>query len=165
MSNVTNSTTLIISNEMLRPSADKKAEHSQRSTSFAETLSNATNKMAEIPYVRSARATELSAWIMDDATNDPERAKVWAQLLAYTSLDQPLISSANEPFMRLSATGEVYTKKMQDYYNQIRQENQGGLSKLYESEIAKGAPAVDILKKIYAYNDALPDQFKRISDW
>ncbi|MEA9978054.1 hypothetical protein QN415_21980 [Pseudomonas sp. 5S4] len=164
MSNVTNSTTLIISNEMLRPSADKKAENSQRSISFAETLSNATNKMAEIPYVRSARATEVRDWIMSDANNDSERAGMWAQLYGCDSLDGPLIDVSDEPIIRLSATGEVYTKKMQTYYEQVRQNKQPGLAELYRSEIAKNTPAIEVLKKVFAYYDALPNEFKRMAD-
>jgi hypothetical protein len=165
MSNVTNSTAVITSNEMLRPSADKKTEDSRQATSFAEMLSNATNKTAEIPYVRSAKATELRDWIMDDATKDPERAEMWAQLYAYDSFDGPLIDCTDFWAVKLSATGEFYTKKMQSYYEKVGQKMQGGVSALYESGIAKGTPAIEILKDIFAYNDRMPDEFKRIADW
>jgi hypothetical protein len=164
MSNMTTSTAVIISNEMLRPTGDKKAEESRQATSFAEILSNATNKTVEIPYVRSAKATELRAWIMDDATRDPERAAMWAQAYGCDSLDGPLIDLSEETIIKLSATGEVYTKKMQEYYEQVRQEQHGGLSQLYKSEIAKGTAAIDVLNKVFAYYDALPNEFKRMAD-
>lgn len=42
---------------------------------------------------------------------------------------------------------------------------QADRSALYGSEIAKGTPAVNILEKVFAYNDALPEEFRRIADW
>lgn len=165
MSNMTTSTAVIISNEMLRPTGDKKAEESRQATSFAEILSNATNKTVETPYVRSAKATELRAWIMDESTKYPDKAEMWAHICAHHSFDEPLLDMSSCPAMRLSASGEIYTAKMRNYYDQVRQEKQGGLKQLYESEKDKGSSSQEILKKIFAYNDALPNEFKRIGDW
>jgi len=116
-------------------------------------------------YTRSAKATEVREWVLDTAAKDPEKAEMWAELYAYHSLDGPLIDITDDPIVRLSATGEIYTKEMQSYYGKVRQAMQGDLSALYESEIAKGTPALNVLKKVFAYNDALPEEFRRISDW
>jgi hypothetical protein len=116
-------------------------------------------------YTRSAKVTEVREWVLKTAAEDPEKAEMWAHLYAYNSLSGPLLDTTDLPILRLSATGEIYTKGMQSYYGQVWQAMQGDRSVLYESEIAKGTPAVTILEKVFAYNDALPEEFRRIADW
>ncbi|MDB6143034.1 MAG: hypothetical protein JWP80_2078 [Pseudomonas sp.] len=137
--------------------------------SFAQVLKQQTPSTYPPPetgtYTRSAKATEVREWVLDTAAKDPEKAQMWANLYAYNSFDGPLLDCSELPIMRLSATGEIYTPEMRSYYGRVSLAMQAGLSALYESEIAKGTPAVKILDKIFAYNDALPKEFRRISDW
>jgi hypothetical protein len=116
-------------------------------------------------YTRSAKATEAREWVLDTAAKDPEKAKMWTELYAYNSLNGPRIDATDQPILRIAATGEVYTDRMRSYYGKVRQAMQAGRSELYESEIAKCTPHVEILHKIFAYNDALPEEFRRIADW
>lgn len=116
-------------------------------------------------YTRSAKATEVRDWVLDTAAKDPEKAEMWAHLYAYNSLSGPLIDITDDPVVRLAATGEIYTSEMQSYYGKVRLAMQGDRSALYESELAKGTPPVKILEKIFAYNDTLPEEFRRIADW
>lgn len=137
--------------------------------SFAQVLKQQTTSIYPPPetgtYVRSAKATEQREWVLDTAAKDPEKAKMWTELYAYNSLNGPRIDATDQPILRIAATGEVYTDRMRSYYGQVRQAMQAGRSELYESEIAKCTPHVEILHKIFAYNDTLPEEFRRIADW
>jgi hypothetical protein len=116
-------------------------------------------------YTRSAKATEVREWVLDTAAKDPEKAEMWAHLYAYNSLNGPLLDCSDLPIMRLAATGEIYNQEMQSYYGRVRLAMQRDRSALYESEIGKGTPHAKILEKVFAYNDTLPEEFRRIADW
>lgn len=137
--------------------------------SFAQVLKQQTPSTYPPPetgtYTRSAKATEVREWVLDTAAKDPEKAEMWAHLYAYNSLEGPTLDSNYLPLLVMSATGEIYTPEMQNYYGRVRMAMQGDRTALYESEIAKGTPHVQILKMVFAYNDALPEEFRRISDW
>ena len=132
---------------------------------FADTLKGVTDSAPNTPPIRSAKATERYEWLMQEAKADPDKASDLANLYAYDSLDGPLLDTTDLPIVRLSTTGEIYTPQMRLYYSQVRNAMQGERSALYESELAKGTPAVQILDKLLAYNDSLPAEFRRIADW
>ncbi|MGV8919813.1 MAG: hypothetical protein ACOH2R_18750 [Pseudomonas sp.] len=138
---------------------------SEFGTSFAETLKRVTTDNSTTEPVRSPRTAERYERLMQAAKADPEKADMLSHLYAYDSLDGPLVDITDFPIIRLSATGEIYTPEMQLYYSQVRNAMQGDRSAIYESEMAKGTPTVQILDKVLAYNDSLPAEFRRIADW
>ncbi|MGV8919814.1 MAG: hypothetical protein ACOH2R_18755 [Pseudomonas sp.] len=133
--------------------------------SFAETLKGVTTDNSTTEPARSARTAERYEWLMQAANADPEKADMLAHLYAYNSLDGPLLDATDLPILRLKATGEIYTSEMRHYYSQVRNAMQVDRSALYESEMAKGTPTVQILDKVLAYNDTLPAEFRRIAEW
>ncbi|WP_397449751.1 hypothetical protein [Pseudomonas sp. NA-150] len=146
-------------------SAVSASQNSNPGKTFADTLKGVTADNFSKPYVRSAKATEVHEWVLGEAKADPEKADMFAQSYAYDSLDSPLMDCSELPIMRIASTGEIYTGEIHSYYSQVRNEMQVGRSALYQAEIAKGTPGINILEKIFAYNDALPDEFKRLGDW
>lgn len=150
----------------ISPPANSQTLNAPSFTQVMKTLAPASSTPCETgTYTRSAKVTEVREWVLKTAAEDPEKAEMWAHLYAYNSLSGPLVDATDLPILRLSATGEIYTKGMQSYYGQVWQAMQGDRSVLYESEIAKGTPAVKILEKVFAYNDALPEEFRRIAHW
>jgi hypothetical protein len=149
--------------------ANLGAAQNQNTLNFSQVMktlapdSSAPTETAK--YTRSAKATEVREWVLKEAAADPAKAEMWAHLYAYNSLNGPLEDITDLPIVRLSTTGEIYTQEMQTYYAQVRNAMQGDRSALYESEMAKSTPAIKILEKIFAYNDELPEEFKRLADW
>ena len=146
-------------------SAANPTHNNEFGKTFAETLKGVTADVSHTPPIRSAKATERYEWLMQEAKADPDKASDLANLYAYDSLDGPLLDSTDMPILRLSTTGEIYTPQMRLYYSQVRNAMQGERSALYESELAKGTPAIQILDKLLTYNDSLPAEFRRIADW
>lgn len=164
MSNIT-STSVITSNEMLRPSSKKeKPEKTEQEQRFCDALAEANNMTVAVPYVRSRSAITIRGNILECATNDPEWAKRAAHSHAHSTPGGPPIGMADLPVMKLWATGELYTDKMRRYFEPLEENLQREMSALYTSEIAKGTPPLEILKQMLAQEDAMPDEFKRMAD-
>ncbi|OCR25079.1 hypothetical protein AFK24_10810 [Pseudomonas syringae] len=80
-------------------------------------------------------------------------------------IDTPMLYVGDWPIIRIAATGEIFTPEKEAYFKQIADLYHEGRVKLYENEFAKGTPLSEILKKIFEYNDTLPDEFRKMSGW
>jgi hypothetical protein len=157
---------LSASQSMSEAKTSSANSRSSNALSFAQIFEQQTYTPAETgTYTRSAKATEVREWMLDTAAKDPEKAKMWAHLVAYDPIEGPTLKNTDSPISRVSATGEIYTPAMERYCIKVWNAMQAGRSALYQSEVAKGTPDAQILEKVFAYHDTYPVGYRRLLDW
>jgi hypothetical protein len=133
--------------------------------SFATTLNKLTATEPAPPATRNTKTTELYDWLIEEGTLDPEWAETSAYLYGCEYIDSPLIYIGDWPIIRIAATGEILTPEKEAYFKKVSDLYHGGRVDLYESELAKGTPALEIIKKIFDYNDTLPEGYRKMRGW
>lgn len=132
-------------------------------------ITNAPKNMAPTdpvsPSIRSTKTNELYDWLIEVGTLEPEWAETWAYLYGCEYIDSPLIYIGDWPIERIAATGEIVTQEKLDYFKKVSDLYHGGRVNLYETELAKGTPPLDIIKKIFDYNDTLPAEYRKMNGW
>ena len=73
--------------------------------------------------------------------------------------------SISNPPLRYWASKEVVTPESIKYFNQMKDKATSEKMDIYNSEKAKGTSDADILDMIFAYNDAQPEEYKKMSGW
>ena len=73
--------------------------------------------------------------------------------------------SISNPPLRFLASKEVVTPESIKYFNQMRDKATSEKMDIYNSEKAKGTSDADIIDMIFAYNDAQPEEYKKMSGW
>ena len=73
--------------------------------------------------------------------------------------------SISNPPLRYWASKEVVTPESIKYFNQMRDKATSEKMDIYNSEKAKGTSDADIIDMIFAYNDAQPEEYKKMSGW
>ena len=73
--------------------------------------------------------------------------------------------SISNPPLRFWASKEVVTPESIKYFNQMRDKATSEKMDIYNSEKAKGTSDADIIDMIFAYNDAQPEEYKKMSGW
>ncbi len=140
-------------------------------TSFAQILDTAAKDpklsptISEPPSIRNTKTTELYDWLIEVGTLEPEWAERWAYLYGCEYRDSPLIYIGDWPIVRIAATGEIVTQEKLDYFKKVSDLYHGGRVNLYETELAKGTPPLEIIKKIFDYNDTLPEEYRKMEGW
>jgi len=76
-----------------------------------------------------------------------------------------LIYIGDWPIVRIAATGEILTPEKEAYFKKISNFYHEARVNLYETELAKGTSAIEILKKIFNYNDTLPEEYRKMKGW
>lgn len=115
--------------------------------------------------IRNTKTTELYDWLIEEGTLKPECAERWAYLYGCEYIDSPLIYIGDWPIERIAATGEIVTQEKLDYFKKVSDLYHGGRVNLYETELAKGTPPLEIIKKIFDYNDRLPEEYRKMNGW
>lgn len=117
------------------------------------------------PSIRSTKTNELYDWLIEVGTAEPEWADRWAYLYGCEDRYSPLIYVGDWPIIRIAATGEILTQEKLDYFKKVADLYHDGRVNLYETELAKGTPPLEILKKIFEYNDTLPEEYRKMEGW
>jgi hypothetical protein len=73
--------------------------------------------------------------------------------------------SISNPPLRYWASKEVVTPESIKYFNQMRDKATSEKMDIYNSEKAKGTSDADILDMIFAYNDAQPEAYRKMTGW
>ena len=73
--------------------------------------------------------------------------------------------SISNPPLRYWASKEVVTPESIKYFNQMRDKATSEKMDIYNSEKAKGTSDADILDMIFAYNDAQPEEYRKMNGW
>lgn len=132
---------------------------------FADVLSSASPTSRSTPLPLSSKLTALYEKISTESDNDPEWAKKAAYHHGVENIDIPLLYIGDWPIIRIESTREVFTPEMQDYFKKTADLYHEGRIKIYRDEIAKGSSPLDILKKIFDYNNTLPEDFRKMAGW
>jgi hypothetical protein len=101
-------------------------------------------------------------YMLKAAKSDPEEAEKLAFGYAHNSLAHALLDVSDRPNIRYSATGELVTPKTEAYFAKISQAMQERCTHLYNSEKNKGTTPVEILEKIFEFQDSMPLAFKNM---
>ena len=73
--------------------------------------------------------------------------------------------SISNPPLRYWASKEVVTPESIKYFNQMKDKTTSEKMDIYNSEKAKGTSDADILDMIFAYNDAQPEEYRKMTGW
>lgn len=149
--------------KMLSPTHAQQQAAGIKSSCFNDVLKHA-NLQPPVTSSRSPYTVGRYNALMREMTASPERAEELTRQYAHQSLEFLLLDASSDP-MRIASTGEIYTEGLQARYYQMWQQLQPGRVALYEAEVAKGTSAIDIMEKLWEYNDALPLEFRRIAGW
>lgn len=140
-------------------------KNSLEKTTFTRTLKEKMPPVETPIYDRSATTKRECSRLMNEILSNPEVADMRVRDYAHESLGVVAYSIAEYPILRLVTTGEIYTPEVQAEYDSIWKEWQHGRLSLYETELSKGTPAAEILKKIWQYNDTMPADFLKRAGW
>ncbi|WP_426112523.1 hypothetical protein [Pseudomonas sp. DSP3-2-2] len=168
MQNTINSATLTLDScigKSVSGTAVNSTKISDIDRSFADTLKSMTTEAPQTSPMRNTKVTDLYEWLVEGGAQDPEWANESAFLYGCEYIDTPMLYVGDWPIIRIAATGEIFTPEKQAYFKQIADLYHEGRVKLYENEFAKGTPPSEILKKIFEYNNTLPDEFRKMSGW
>lgn len=133
--------------------------------SFSKTLNGLTAEVPNIPPTRTAKLTELYEWLVEGCSDDPIWAEKAAFLYGCEYIESPLLNVSEWPTIRIAATGEIYTPEKAAYFKQITDLFHERRVELYKNELSKGTPPLEIIDKIFNYNETLPEDFQRMSGW
>ena len=105
--------------------------------------------------------------LSDAFHSDSSDAEKYAYEFASNSSNDILYDadSISNPPLRYWASKEVVTPESIKYFNQMRDKATSEKMDIYNSEKAKGTSDADILDMIFAYNDAQPEEYKKMSGW
>lgn len=148
---------------ILHPTHTQQQTAGIKSPSFDDILKH-ENTQLSVTSSRSPYTVGRYEALMREMKESPQRAEELTRQYAHQSLEFLLLDASSDP-MRIASTGEIYTEGLQARYHQMWQQLQPGRVALYEAEVAKGTSAIDIMEKLWEYNDALPLEFRRIAGW
>jgi len=105
--------------------------------------------------------------LSDAFHSDSSDAEKYAYEFASNSSNDILYDadSISNPPLRYWASKEVVTPESIKYFNQMRDKATSEKMDIYNSEKAKGTSDADIIDMIFAYNDAQPEEYKKMSGW
>ncbi|MCD5990833.1 hypothetical protein KDX30_23440 [Pseudomonas sp. CDFA 553] len=154
-------------NESIKPTNrfSQQNKNSLEEPPFAITLKEKTGSVETPVYARSVSTKTECNRLMNEISSNPEVADMRVRDYAHESLGVVAYSIAEYPILRLVTTGEIYTPEVQAEYDSTWKEWQYGRLSLYETELSKGTPAAEILKKLWQYNDTMPADFLKRAGW
>lgn len=118
------------------------------------------------PVTRSQNTQQSCSDILEKLTRYPDQAAGMVAEYAQGSMSLPVLDCKDyPPTMRLAATGEIWTDELRVQYHSMWMDSQPGRMRLYEAELAKGTSAMEIMEKLWDYNDALPPRFRKLAGW
>jgi hypothetical protein len=129
----------------------------------ASQTSSTTNNTSK--YVLSADSNYK--WLSDACHADPSTAAKYTYEFASNSSNEIEYDpdSISNPPLRYWASKEVVTPESIKYFNQMKDKTTSEKISIYNAEKAKGTSEADIMDMILSYNDAQPEEYKKMTGW
>lgn len=103
--------------------------------------------------------------VLDEARADPAFGRRYLEQLSDVTTDGPLLDISHPPDIRLSSTGERWTDERQAQYAALSTHVMQQRRELIDAGLAAGHAPVDVLERIHAFNDRLPQWYKDGMYW
>ena len=103
--------------------------------------------------------------MLDEARADPDFGQRYLGQLAGVTTDGPLLDISHPPDILLSSTGERWTDEKQAQYAALSTHVMQQRRELIDAGLAAGHAPVDVLERIHAFNDRLPQWYKDGMYW
>ena len=106
-------------------------------------------------------------WLSDACHSDASTAAKYTYEFASNSSNDILYDgdSISNPPLRFAISKEVVTPESVKYFNQMKDQTTAEKMALYNTAKANGASNADIMDMILAYNDAEPEEYKKMTGW
>ena len=106
-------------------------------------------------------------WLSDACHSDASTAAKYTYEFASNSSNDILYDgdSISNPPLRFAISKEVVTPESVKYFNQMKDKTTSEKMNIYNSEKAKGTSDADIMDMILAYNDAQPEEYRKMTGW
>mgnify|MGYP006896478272 FL=1 len=106
-------------------------------------------------------------WLSDACHSDSSAAAKYTYEFASNSSNDILYDgdSISNPPLRFAISKEVVTSESVKYFNQMKDQTTSEKMALYSTAKAKGTSDADIMDMILAYNDAQPEEYRKMTGW
>jgi hypothetical protein len=106
-------------------------------------------------------------WLSDACHSDASTAAKYTYEFASNSSNDILYDgdSISNPPLRFAISKEVVTPESVKYFNQMKDQTAAEKMALYNTAKANGASNADIMDMILAYNDAQPEEYRKMTGW
>jgi hypothetical protein len=106
-------------------------------------------------------------WLSDACHSDASTAAKYTYEFASNSSNEIEYDpdSISNPPLRYWASKEVVTPESIKYFNQMKDKTTSEKISIYNAEKAKGTSEADIMDMILAYNDAQPEEYRKMTGW
>ncbi len=106
-------------------------------------------------------------WLSDACHSDASTAAKYTYEFASNSSNEIGYDadSISNPPLRFAGSKEIVTPESIKYFNQMKDKTTSEKMNIYNSEKAKGTSDADIMDMILAYNDAEPEEYKKMTGW
>ena len=106
-------------------------------------------------------------WLSDACHSDASTAAKYTYEFASNSSNEIGYDadSLDHPPVRFAGSKEIVTPESIKYFNQMKDKTTSEKMNIYNSEKAKGTSDADIMDMILAYNDAQPEEYRKMTGW
>ena len=106
-------------------------------------------------------------WLSDACHSDASTAAKYTYEFASNSSNEIGYDadSISNPPLRFAGSKEIVTPESIKYFNQMKDKTTSEKMDIYNSEKTKGTSDADIMDMILAYNDAQPDEYRKMTGW
>ena len=138
---------------------------SSEAQQLLQTSQTSSSSASGSKYVLSADSNYK--WLSDACHADPSTAAKYTYEFASNSSNEIEYDhdSISNPPLRYWASKEVVTPESIKYFNQMKDKTTSEKISIYNAEKAKGTSEADIMDMILAYNDAQPEEYKKMTGW
>ena len=129
----------------------------------ASQTSSTTNNTSK--YVLSADSNYK--WLSDACHDDSSTAAKYTYEFASNSSNEIGYDadSLDHPPIRFAGSKEIVTPEKLKYFQQMKDQTTSEKMDIYNAEKAKGTSDADIMDMILAYNDAQPEEYRKMTGW
>jgi hypothetical protein len=129
----------------------------------ASQTSSTTNNTSK--YVLSADSNYK--WLSDACHADSSTAAKYTYEFASNSSNEIGYDadSLDHPPIRFAGSKEIVTPEKLKYFQQMKDQTTSEKMDIYNAEKAKGTSDADIMDMILAYNDAQPEEYRKMTGW
>ena len=106
-------------------------------------------------------------WLSDACHSDASTAAKYTYEFASNSSNEIGYDadSLDHPPVRFAGSKEIVTPESIKYFNQMKDKTTSEKISIYNAEKAKGTSEADIMDMILAYNDAQPEEYRKMTGW
>ena len=129
----------------------------------ASQTSSTTNNTSK--YVLSADSQYK--WLSEACHADSSTAAKYTYEFASNSSNEIGYDadSLDHPPIRFAGSKEIVTPEKLKYFQQMKDQTTSEKMDIYNAEKAKGTSDADIMDMILAYNDAQPEEYRKMTGW